>query len=205
MDVSPTTQIIWQICDALAYLHIQGVTHRDIKPENILLSKDSKDVPPIVKLSDFGMAKIVDDHTMLRTACGTPEYMPSEQGQHGGSYDHLVDSWSVGVIVFQMFTETLPIERLDTGDQRPDDWDPLMRWDLLDKARVLEEGKRFVRALLRSNPKERMTMKNAPKHQWMSPWVGKMEKARDELLGDNAAYQHLNYLENYRLEEEPET
>ncbi|KAK0213372.1 kinase-like domain-containing protein [Desarmillaria ectypa] len=191
--------IIWQICDALAYIHSYGITHRDIKPENVLLSDD---LPPIVKLTDFGLAKIVDEHTILRTGCGTPEYMPPEQFQSDG-YDHLVDSWGVGIILFTMFTKFMPIERPKSGEQRPkDDWDPLIPWHLLDEAEVTKEGKEFAWALLRSKPKERMTMRSAVKHEWISPWVDEMRKARDELVDVNAAHRYLNYRQE---EEEPET
>ncbi|KAK0213364.1 kinase-like domain-containing protein [Desarmillaria ectypa] len=160
--------IIWQICDALA---------------NVLLSDN---LPPIVKLTDFGLAKIVDEHTMLRTGCGTPEYMPPEQFQSDG-YDHLVDSWGAGIILFTMFTKFMPIERPKSGEQRPkDDWDPLIPWHLLDEAEVTEEGKEFAWAFLRSKPKERMTMRNAVKYEWISPWVDEMRKARDKLVDVNA-------------------
>ncbi|KAJ3510201.1 hypothetical protein NMY22_g16043 [Coprinellus aureogranulatus] len=86
--------ITYQICDALSYVHGSGVTHRDLKPENILLTKDE---PPIVKIADFGLAKIVDSMTMLRTMCGTPSYLAPEvvkQERHEG-YTSLVDSWSM--------------------------------------------------------------------------------------------------------------
>jgi len=56
----------------------------------------------MVKVADFGLAKVVDSLTALRTMCGTPSYLAREvvnQVQNEG-YSHLVDSWSVGVIVF---------------------------------------------------------------------------------------------------------
>ncbi|KAK0225315.1 kinase-like domain-containing protein [Armillaria fumosa] len=192
--------IIWQICDALSYLHSFGITHRDIKPENILLSGH---LPPLVKLSDFGLVKIVDEHTMLRSDCGTAEYNPPEQHQ-GDGYDHLVDSWSVGVILFIM-----PVFlNLDKGDERRNEpnWDPFISWNLLIDAEVSDEGKDFAWLLLRSNPKERMTMKNAAKHAWIRPSLKVMRRGRNELVRINAAESNLNYREDYRVEkEEPET
>ena len=49
----------------LQYLHNAGVAHRDLKPENVLLTGDQ---PPIVKLADFGMSKIVNSRTALRVS-----------------------------------------------------------------------------------------------------------------------------------------
>jgi len=55
------------VCQAVSYLHSRGITHRDLKPENLLLTKSSK---PVCKVTDFGLAKMVTDQTMLRTMCG---------------------------------------------------------------------------------------------------------------------------------------
>ncbi|KAJ7103964.1 kinase-like domain-containing protein, partial [Mycena belliarum] len=62
----------------------------------------TKNKPPIVKVADFGLAKIVDSMTMLRTMCGTPSYLAPEvvSQQNSSGYDSLIDSWSVGVILF---------------------------------------------------------------------------------------------------------
>ncbi|KAK0194830.1 kinase-like domain-containing protein [Armillaria mellea] len=202
-DESAAKFIIWQICDALGYMHSYGVTHRDIKPANILLSED---LPPLVKLTDFGLAKVVDEHTMLRTGCGTPLYMPPEVHQAKG-YDHLVDSWGVGCILFEMLTNYRPMDVPSNDPRRHENnWDPLIPWHVLIDAEVADEAKEFTWLLLRSEPKERMTMKNAPKHKWIDPWLDAMTRAREELIDANAAHKHLNYREDYREEEEePET
>lgn len=47
------------------YIHSKGIAHRDLKPENVLLTKDD---PPIVKVADFGLAKVVDSLTVLRVS-----------------------------------------------------------------------------------------------------------------------------------------
>ena len=60
------------IIDALSYCHSMGVAHRDLKPENLLYS--SKDAGAIIKISDFGLAKFMNDEVMT-TQCGTPGYV----------------------------------------------------------------------------------------------------------------------------------
>jgi serine/threonine protein kinase len=64
-----------QIADAVGYLHAQGIAHRDLKPENILMkSKDTDEV----KLSDFGLSRIIGEGSFAKTMCGTPQYLAPE-------------------------------------------------------------------------------------------------------------------------------
>lgn len=92
----------------MAFLHDAGVVHRDLKPENVLVTASA--VPRRrAKIADFGLAKMVDEGTFLKTACGTPAYLAPEvvlgspeNIRGGGRYTARVDSWSVGVMVFSM-------------------------------------------------------------------------------------------------------
>jgi serine/threonine/tyrosine protein kinase RAD53 len=91
-----------QICDAVAYIHLQGITHRDLKPENIMMTSTS---PPECKIANFGLAKLVDNHTFLKTMCGTPAYLAPEivlRTNSGQAYDSRVDTWSLGIIFYCM-------------------------------------------------------------------------------------------------------
>lgn len=60
----------YQMCHAIKYLHDCKITHRDLKPDNILLA--SSDENTLLKISDFGLSKIVQNNSVLRTLCGTP-------------------------------------------------------------------------------------------------------------------------------------
>lgn len=90
-------EVFWLI---LQYLHDNGITHRDLKPENILLSGPSNRC--LIKITDFGLSKIVKDNTMLRTFCGTPTYLAPEVllTAGNGTYTPLIDVWSLGVILY---------------------------------------------------------------------------------------------------------
>jgi tRNA A-37 threonylcarbamoyl transferase component Bud32 len=102
--------LVPQICEALQYAHEEGIVHRDVKPENILLDKKGR-----VKISDFGLAKLLDKPATAYTltaaghTMGTPHYMAPEQIEHPGQVDHRADIYSLGVVFYEMLTGELPI------------------------------------------------------------------------------------------------
>ncbi|KAF7305784.1 Pkinase-domain-containing protein [Mycena chlorophos] len=172
--------ITYQLCKALSYIHAKGIAHRDLKPENVLLTKDN---PPIVKVADFGLAKIVDSMTRLHTMCGTPSYLAPEvvtqQDQSG--YDSLVDSWSVGVIVFSMLTNTTPFIENSEDDLRRKVATRQIEWTQLDEHKWRDRENRehllspevldFVRRLLEFVPQTRINMSDALSHPWFQNWI----------------------------------
>ncbi|CAM9461983.1 unnamed protein product [Ectocarpus sp. 6 AP-2014] len=89
---------IIQMTKAIMYCHQNGIVHRDLKPENLLYS-DFDEGTAVLKLADFGLAKLCTENTMLNTACGTPGYVAPEILE-GRPYGKEVDMWSVGVIAY---------------------------------------------------------------------------------------------------------
>ena len=84
---------IVETLQALKYLHDQNIIYRDIKPENLLLDKDHN-----IKLCDLGWT-IQGVHQLHSTFCGTYQYMAPEMiFEH--SYDHKVDIWALGVLLY---------------------------------------------------------------------------------------------------------
>lgn len=91
------SRITRQMTEAIQYLHENNIVHRDLKPENLLF-KDKKGTADIM-VTDFGLAKLIDDETALKTACGTPNYVAPEILMQRG-YGKQVDVWSLGVILY---------------------------------------------------------------------------------------------------------
>jgi len=95
--------LISQIASAVDYAHSKGVIHRDIKPSNLILSDGER-----VKVTDFGIAKLVDaEMTQSGTLLGTPSYMSPEQAM-GDKLDGRSDIFSLGVCAFEMLAGEQP-------------------------------------------------------------------------------------------------
>ncbi len=93
-----------RVAEALDYAHRQGVVHRDIKPANVMVHASSS----TVKVTDFGIASVADaSRTRTGRVLGTPAFMSPEQ-MTGGRVDGRSDIYSLGVMLFQLVTGTLP-------------------------------------------------------------------------------------------------
>ncbi len=99
LGVSEVLRIGRQIAAGLAAAHAQGLIHRDIKPANILLEENVDRL----QLTDFGLARTVDDASETRTGiiAGTPQYMSPEQAR-GDALDTRSDLFSVGSVMYAM-------------------------------------------------------------------------------------------------------
>ena len=108
LAISDGLTILKGVAAALDYAHRKGVIHRDLKPQNILLTSDGA-----VYLADFGVAKMLEGSSSLKTSTGgilgTPAYMAPEQAQ-GMQLGPYTDVYALAVICFQWLTGNLPFD-----------------------------------------------------------------------------------------------
>ena len=107
-ELKEAVHIMAELCEALHFAHEAGIIHRDIKPANVMIDTQGR-----VKLTDFGVARIVDpdrtlsDKTQAGAVVGTPSYMSPEQIQ-GNPIDRRTDVFSAGVILYEFLCGAKP-------------------------------------------------------------------------------------------------
>ncbi|MGH9761797.1 MAG: protein kinase domain-containing protein, partial [Blastocatellia bacterium] len=111
--------IMGQVLEAVSYAHKNGVIHRDLKPDNIILVEGG---PGLVKVLDFGIAKMVggENLTLTGEGFGTPSYMSPERIVGKSELDARTDVYSLGIILFEMVAGHVPFQSKST--------DPALYW-----------------------------------------------------------------------------
>ncbi|KAL5214012.1 hypothetical protein ABZP36_003164 [Zizania latifolia] len=179
VEESVARNFMRQIGAGLQVLSRHHVVHRDLKPENILLSSPDSDA--ILKISDFGLSRVLRPGEYTDTACGTCFYMAPEVMLFQ-KYDSRVDLWSIGAILFELLngyppfrgrsnvqllqsinsTTSLPFSEVVISKLHPDSIDICTR-------------------LLCSNPVKRLSFQEFFSHNFLRP----MEKPTEHFVQKN--------------------
>ncbi|KAF8752365.1 hypothetical protein RHS01_07834 [Rhizoctonia solani] len=185
---SVVRSFIGQLSSAMKFLRARDLIHRDVKPQNLLLSPaDSVDeyacvgkggwIPgpvgtPILKVADFGFARILPNASMAETLCGSPLYMAPEILRYE-KYDAKADLWSVGAVVYEAAVGRPPFRaqnhiellkkidharsRVHFPDEDPKNADAIARGDLVP---VSPAVKLLIRSLLKRKSVERKSFED---------------------------------------------
>jgi serine/threonine protein kinase len=146
------------LCDALAHAHTNGIVHRDVKPSNVLIPDRPTAANTAVKLTDFGVARVVGGDSLTRTGdvVGTAAYMAPEQAE-GLDASAPADLYSLALVLYEALTGVNPI-RTGTAAQRARRLGahlPPLRRQRRDLPRELGRG---IDLALRPRPRERGTI-----------------------------------------------
>jgi calcium/calmodulin-dependent protein kinase I len=155
--------IMYQLFSALQYLHARGIVHRDLKLENLLLKKTGGDLE--IKLADFGLSKVFTGEA-LQTACGTPYYVAPEI-LHGEGYDHKIDTWAAGVLLYVLLSGRLPF----SGDSDVELFRAIIETELVWKKPQFDtvslEAKDLIQKLITKDPVKRFDATQALEHVFL--------------------------------------
>ncbi|GES74181.1 Pkinase-domain-containing protein [Rhizophagus clarus] len=227
-----------QLANALEFLRSQNLIHRDIKPQNLLLQPPPTDKQkghivgspdlPILKIADFGFARILPSTSLAETLCGSPLYMAPEILRYE-KYDAKADLWSVGAVLYEMSVGKPPfraqnhvdllrkIEKggdkirfpnessgiIQTGSQLDSTKSPTNKVTLNNTGTfpvVSEELKDLIRHLLKRNPVERISFEEF----FMHPCVtGRLEplqpRSSNKTLHSKERSGHDSKLKDYDI------
>lgn len=203
--------VLYQACGALAAVHKAGIIHRDIKPGNILITKEG-----VVKLSDFGISKAVDQVTLTAEGMvmGTAQYLSPEQAI-GKPASAAGDLYALGVITYEALIGNRPFtgeKPVDIAFAHVNSPIPVL------PASVPEPLQRLIRKLLQKDPRERWNdaellqkeivkiwyeVNQIPYHEWADTGIQPVPPPTDkpvakQPVGFSGGTQHNSQPENPR-------
>jgi len=170
-----------QLLAGLRELHKKGITHRDLKPQNLILDSNF-----VMKITDFGLSNVSADgqdarNTVMSSRVGTKGYQSPEIVM-GRRYTNACDIFACGVILFVMATAYPPFETAGTDDR----WykyiatrRPQRFWEKHSDCEVESESfKDLIQRCITYQPRERITVSEALRHDWTSGEDMAMEEVK---------------------------
>lgn len=179
-----TTKFLFrQMAIGVKYLHDNSITHRDLKPENILLTSTDLN-ESLIKITDFGLSRLINEASLMKTFCGTPNYLaPEVLVTHGeGSYTNKVDVWSLGVILFICLVGYPPFcESPDSPPLTEQILKGLYTFPDAFWSDISDSAKDLVRQMMCVDPNKRLTIASVLEHPWLAHDLENTARV-DELL-----------------------
>ncbi|KAM3330657.1 hypothetical protein ACQJBY_027054 [Aegilops geniculata] len=190
-----------QLIDGVDFCHSKGVYHRDLKPENLLLDSQGN-----LKISDFGLsAWPAQGAALLRTTCGTPNYVAPEVLSHKGYDGALADTWSCGVILYVLLAGYLPFDEVDLTTL----YGKIESAEYSFPAVFPSGAKSLIRRILDPSPDTRIRIEEIRKDEWFKKKyepVREVENEEVNLDDVNAAFddpEDYGKLQNRFLSRKP--
>lgn len=163
-----------QLISGVDYCHRQQVCHRDLKPENLLL-----DEAELLKISDFGLSALYgtdQDSTLLKTTCGTPNYVAPEVLADNGYSGFAADVWSCGVILYVLLAGFLPFDEPAMSVL----FRKIMKGDFTYPSWFSKSAKELLATIMCTDPKQRATIAQIKASEWYREGGFSEEELRNE-------------------------
>ena len=185
--------IMKQILGAVCYAHNNKIVHRDLKPENILVVKtDNESSDFLIKVIDWGTAKLVQPNEIMKEKFGSPYYIAPEVLTM--KYDEKCDIWSCGVILYILVCGEAPFD----GDNNGAIFEKIKKgkYDFKKAAfqNVSNELKDMIKLMLNLKPADRPKASELIEHSWFKILENKSYVPTANLLNN------LNSLKNFRAD-----
>ncbi|KAK1300420.1 CBL-interacting serine/threonine-protein kinase 8 [Acorus calamus] len=176
-----------QLIDGVDYCHSKGVYHRDLKPENLLLDSQGT-----LKISDFGLSAWPEQGgSLLRTTCGTPNYVAPEVLSHKGYNGAVADVWSCGVILYVLITGYLPFDEEDLTTL----YSKIEKAEFSCPSWLPVGAKSLISRILDPNPDTRIQIQDIRNDEWFSD---------DYVPARHVEYEDVNLDDVYAAFDDPE-
>ena len=183
LTINEICQILYQLNFVFLLMYENKIIHRDLKPENILIKYINDDKNNIeIKLSDYGLGKIINENDLINKKVGTELTMAPEVFL-GKKYNHKADLWSIGVIIYFMYFNEYPFQNSNE-----------LLNGKLKKIPIDEEFKNLLLSLLKVEVVERISWKNFLKHPFILKYINKK-------MIDKEYYNFENEINNFFSEE----
>ena len=177
LDCSTIVKIMRQILIGVSYLHNLKIVHRDLKPENILIWEKGEEV--LIKITDFDTAGLLMENGKTSGTLGTAYYMAPELLEK--EYDEKCDMWSVGIILYSLFTGHLPYTGMSDHQVLSNIQNVRIDFDSPELGRAPENAKNLLKRLLCKDPRKRISAREALAHPWIAEEQREVGKTREVL------------------------
>jgi len=192
--------LMQQALRCVYYMHAHGICHRDLKMENFLFSNEDRVERNVLKVADFGLAcNLQTEDQQMTTKCGAPYYVAPQV--LAGRYDKSCDVWTLGVIMYTLLCGYPPFFGESDAEVLAKVRVGVYTFNAADWKHVSEDAKNLIRGMLKINPADRYSARQALQHPWITEKAPVPEACiRLRCVENMRAFNSMNLLKKATLQ-----